>query len=57
VLLAPEHPGERLPHHIRLVSRGTFGNHGCVESIRLLPAQLDDLVEGLAVEAGVLQRS
>jgi hypothetical protein len=45
VLLAPEHPGECLAHHQRLVGVQPLRDDGCVERVGLLAAGAQDAVE------------
>jgi hypothetical protein len=49
VLLAPQHPGQCLPHHIGLVCTGASGGYRLIERVGLLPALFYDLIE-LAAE-------
>jgi hypothetical protein len=45
ILFAPQHPGQRLPHHIRRIFADTGRRYRAIERIRLAPARLDDLRE------------
>ena len=47
-LLAPQHPGEGLPHHHRLVRAGRLRGQLGVELVGLGPALVDDAVEAAA---------
>ncbi len=47
ILLAPEHPGQCLPHDNRLIFVHTFWSYGLVELIGLALAGLHDLGEAL----------
>ena len=47
-LLAPEHPGEGLAHHHRLVGRRCLRGQLAIELVGLFPAVGYDLVEGTA---------
>ena len=49
VLLAPQHPGQRLPHHTRLIFADAGRGYRLIERVGLVPALLDDLIE-LAAE-------
>ena len=51
-LLAPQHPGEGLPHHQRLVGRGGRGRQFGVELVGLGPAAGDDRVERRSQSGG-----
>jgi hypothetical protein len=42
-LLAPQHPGQRLPHHIGRVFADTGRCYRPIEFVGLAPARLDDL--------------
>ena len=52
-LLAPEHPGERLAHHVRLIRGDRGRGHGAVELVRLLEPRREDPVE---VPEGIARR-
>ncbi len=51
VLLAPQQPGEGLPHHRRLIRAGVLRRQRRVEPVGLGPARRRDLVE-LALDVG-----
>ena len=55
VLLAPQHPGQCLPHHLGLILADTGGSHRLIERVGLASTLIDDLIE-LSAE-GIARRS
>ena len=48
MLLAPQHPTQRLPHHIGCVLAYTGWRYRPIELVGLAPARLHDLIKFLA---------
>ena len=48
VLLAPQHPGQRLPHDIGRIFADTGRRDRPIELVGLAPARLEDLIEARA---------
>ena len=55
-LLRPQHPGQRLPHHVRGIGAERRRNDAGVERVGFLPARLENGVEGRAKGAVAMRR-